>query len=92
MDGQTKDDASLFLIHLHRVDYNFCLARHQQRSSLPWNQRDIDENWGYQNRITEPEQFNYWFYHDSSSESQSSYKLVAGKHSLYTSIAGIGAE
>lgn len=66
-DGQTFEDPSLYLLHLHRVDYNICLNRHRQRTSQPWNQRDVDEGWGYQNRITEAEQFNHWFYEDSSS-------------------------
>lgn len=67
VDGQTRDDPSLYLIHLHRVDYNICLARHNQRALQPWNQRDLDEGWGYQNRITEAEQFHRWFYQDSCS-------------------------
>lgn len=67
VDGQTMDDPSLYLIHLHRVDYDICLTRHQQRVLQPWNQRDIDERWGYQNRITNVEQFHHWFYTDSSS-------------------------
>lgn len=66
-DGKTDEDTSLYLLHLHRVDYDICLARHQQRISTPWNQRDIDEYWGYQNRITELRQFDQWFYHDSCS-------------------------
>jgi len=66
-DGQTKDDLSLYLIHLHRVDYDVCLARHRQRVSRPWNKRDWDEGWGYQNRIVEAEEFALWFYHDSCS-------------------------
>jgi hypothetical protein len=67
VDGQTRDDPSLYLLHLHRVDYDICLARHQQRVSRPWNQRDLEERWGYQNRITEAEQFERWFYEDSCS-------------------------
>ena len=65
VDGLTADDPALYLIHLHRVDYDLCLSRHHQRISLSWNQRDVDENWGYQNRITEAEAFHHWFYHDS---------------------------
>jgi hypothetical protein len=45
-DGQVRDDPSLHLIHLHRVDYDFCLARHKQRASRAWNRRDLDEGWG----------------------------------------------
>ena len=66
-DGGVREDPSLYLIHLHRMDYELCLARHQQRTALPWNQRDLDEGWGYQNWITDPEAFAWWFYNDSSS-------------------------
>jgi hypothetical protein len=65
VEGLTRDDPSLYLIHLHRADYHICLDRHRQRVSTPWNQRDVDECWGYQNRITEAEQFGKWFYGDS---------------------------
>jgi hypothetical protein len=66
-DGGVREDPGLYLIHLHRMDYELCFARHQQRTALPWNQRDLDEGWGYQNRITDPEAFAWWFYYDSSS-------------------------
>jgi hypothetical protein len=56
-DGEVREDPRLYLIHLHRMDYELCFARHQQRTALPWNQRDLDEGWGYQNRITDPEAF-----------------------------------
>jgi hypothetical protein len=67
VDGKTKDDPSLYLIHLHRVDFDICLSRHHQRVSIPWNQRDWNEGWAYQNRIIVPEQFEQWFYQDSTS-------------------------
>ena len=67
VDGLTNDDPSLYLIHLHRVDYDTCLARHHQRMSWMWNKRDLDEGWGYQNRITEAEPFLHWFYKESCS-------------------------
>jgi hypothetical protein len=67
VDGEIRDDPNLYLIHLHRMDYDICLARHHQRISRPWNRRNLDEGWGYQNRITDPEEFDRWFYHDSCS-------------------------
>ena len=67
VDGLTNDDPSLYLIHLHRVDYDTCLARHHQRTSWMWNKRDLDEGWGYQNRITEAGPFLHWFYKESCS-------------------------
>ncbi len=44
-DGRTKLDNSFYLLHLHRLDYDICFARHQQRVSQPWNQRDVNEGW-----------------------------------------------
>lgn len=64
-DGRVNDDPALFLIHLHRMDFALCHERHRQRMARPWNQRDVDENWGYQNRIVEDEAFATWFYTDS---------------------------
>lgn len=68
VDELTNDDPNLYLIHLHRVDYDTCLARHRQRTSWTWNKRDLDLGWGYQNRITESESFFHWFYEDSCSD------------------------
>jgi hypothetical protein len=65
-DGEAFDDGCLHLLHLHRMDYDICLARHRQRLSVPWAQRDWNEGWGYQNRIVEPEPFAGWFYEDTS--------------------------
>jgi hypothetical protein len=65
VDGQVVEDTSLYLIHLHRVDYDICLSRHKQRFEQLWNQRDLDEGWGYQNRIVEDDRFDHWFYNDS---------------------------
>jgi hypothetical protein len=64
-DGRTADDGVLHLLHLHRMDYDLCLARHRARSAVPWNPRDRDEGWGYQNRIVDPDAFARWFYEDS---------------------------
>jgi hypothetical protein len=64
-DGRSAPDERLYLIHLHRMDFDLCLARHQARASVPWNQRDVDLGWAYQNRIVEPAAFERWFYGDS---------------------------
>lgn len=67
VDGATQHDPSLYLLHLHRMDYGICLFRHRQRLSRSWNARDWNEGWGYQNRIVDPDAFASWFYHDSCS-------------------------
>jgi hypothetical protein len=65
-DGLTRDDPRLFLVHLHRVDFDQCLARHRQRVARPWVPHQVADGWGYQNRITDPETFRTWFFTDSS--------------------------
>ena len=65
VDGRTNNDPNLYLIHLHRMDYDICLARHQNRTRFPLAQADQDRGWGYQNRITDPTKFSSWFFHDS---------------------------
>jgi Glycosyl transferase family 2 len=64
-DGRVFDDGVLHLLHLHRMDFDLCLARHHQRCSVPWNARDWNEGWAYQNRIVEPAEFERWFYQDT---------------------------
>ena len=67
-DGRVNEDPDLYLIHLHRMDFDLCLERHRQRMARPWNQRDVDEHWGYQNRIVDAGAFERWFYEDSCSD------------------------
>ncbi|MGH3827328.1 MAG: RICIN domain-containing protein [Pseudonocardiaceae bacterium] len=65
VDGRTNNDPHLYLLHLHRMDYDLCLARHENRTRFPLAQVDQDQGWGYQNRITDLAEFSAWFYHDS---------------------------
>jgi hypothetical protein len=54
-------DSSLFLVHLHRVDYDWCLDRHRATAARNWNEPDAIRGEGAQNRIAAPEQFEHWF-------------------------------
>lgn len=65
MDGRADFDTSLHLIHLHRMDYDVCLARHRLRRGLAWSERDLAKGRAYQNRITEVDEFDRWFAGDS---------------------------
>lgn len=65
IDGKTNDDPNLYLIHLHRMDYEICRARHQNRTRFPLAQADQNHGWGYQNQIIDPIAFSSWFSHDS---------------------------
>jgi hypothetical protein len=65
-DRQLNLDPDLYLVHLHRMDYEICLARHRWRRDRSWNRRDLDAGWAVHNRITEEEAFQRWFYEDDS--------------------------
>lgn len=56
-------DPHLFLVHLHRLDYDACVARHRKSAAAQWNERDLAEGHGIQNRLTEEDAaFQTWFY------------------------------
>ena len=58
----TRPDPDLYLIHLHRVDYDYCLARHRRAASGNWNQEDLQFNLTWHQRVVEPDEFRTWFY------------------------------
>ena len=69
-DGEWNLEPDLRLVHLHRMDYEICLARHRERSSRNWNPDDLAAGLGAHNRISEEEEFERWFYEDSSVRSE----------------------
>jgi hypothetical protein len=66
MDGTMHPDPDLHLIHLHRMDYEICLARHSYRQQRAWNEHDVERGWARHNRITDEVEFARWFYEDSN--------------------------
>jgi hypothetical protein len=70
-------DPDLRLIHLHRVDYALCLARHEQWRQRPWERRDLSEGWTIHNRVTDEDgAFERWFYEDSGWESEGIHIVI----------------
>ena len=65
-DGRMQLDPDLCLIHLHRMDYDICLARHRYRRGRRWNERDLSLDWARHNLIVEEDDFARWFYGDNS--------------------------
>lgn len=59
---EVAPDPDLYLIHLHRADYASCLARHRASAARPWNQDDVRNRQGFQNRIVEAGEFRHWFF------------------------------
>jgi hypothetical protein len=58
-------DPDLYLLHLHRVDFECCRARHEAAARRTWSETDVLLDLGRQYRIFEPEPFREWFYHDA---------------------------
>jgi hypothetical protein len=61
-------DPDLILAHLHRVDFEYCQARHVATAHRKWNEADVARGHGRQSRIFEPEPFRRWFYEDADLE------------------------
>jgi hypothetical protein len=55
-------DPELLLVHLHRIDHDTTLARHQAAIAGDWSEFDLANGYGAQNRITELGEFEEWFY------------------------------
>jgi hypothetical protein len=58
-----RPDPGLFLVHLHRIDYGACAARHRATAARNWNERDIRDRLGMHNRLVEEDEaFKSWFF------------------------------
>lgn len=57
-----RKDEDFYLIHLHKLDFDMSHEKTFKRSQLPWNEVDLKNNWGWQNRITDDEKFYDFFY------------------------------
>lgn len=55
-------DNNLLLIHLHRLDYNYCKAAHCEKATRNWNPYDVANNYGKQNSLHEGQPFDEWFF------------------------------
>jgi hypothetical protein len=63
-DQQLLPDPVLPLLHLHRVDFERCLARTRAAAARKWSRADVDTGAGRQNRITDENELRRWFYED----------------------------
>jgi Glycosyl transferase family 2 len=64
-DGELAFDPDLYMIHLHRMDFEISLERHRLRERRAWDQRDLDKGWALHNLITDEDEFERWFYSDA---------------------------
>lgn len=65
-DEELALDPDLYMIHLHRMDFEICLERHRQRRERSWEKRDLDEGWADHNLIADEEELERWFYSESA--------------------------
>jgi hypothetical protein len=56
-------DPDLYLIHLHRVDYEYCLERHRAVVERDWYEADRRRDLGSHYRVVDPDEFREWFFH-----------------------------
>jgi hypothetical protein len=63
-----EPDPHLFLVHLHRVDYEYCLDRHRAVTAREWYEGDRRFDLGWHYRVVEPDQFRDWFFHGDDLE------------------------
>jgi Glycosyl transferase family 2 len=61
-------DPELFLVHLHRVDYEYCLDRHRAVTAREWYEGDRRFDLGWHYRVVEPDEFREWFFHGEDLE------------------------
>jgi hypothetical protein len=68
VDGEMRLDPDLYLIHLHRLDYELALARHRRWTDRTWETEDLEQGWGTHNRVVDEADFERWFYEESAFE------------------------
>jgi hypothetical protein len=61
-DGHFKPDPDLFMVHLHRVDYDLALERHRNWRRRRWSKRRLEQGWGAHNAITDEAEFREWYF------------------------------
>jgi hypothetical protein len=57
-----EPDPGLLLVHLHRVDYDYCLARHRSVTERQWYEADRRRDLGAHYRVVDPDEFREWFF------------------------------
>lgn len=51
------------LLHLHRLDFDYCFERNHKNVSRKWSEMDVRNGAGFQNRIMNQDELADWFYH-----------------------------
>jgi hypothetical protein len=67
-DGRIERDESLYMIHLHRMDFEVSYQRLEHHRERSYCDDDIRTGRGRQNRPASRTEFEDWFYRDSCFE------------------------
>jgi Glycosyl transferase family 2 len=54
-------DPALMLVHLHCIDYEWCLERHKSNAARNWSRDDLASGAAAHNRLIAEEEFERWF-------------------------------
>lgn len=54
-------DQDLLLIHLHKLDFDYCVERHKETALRKWSDPDKESGAGRQNRMVDPVELQTWF-------------------------------
>lgn len=66
VSGEINQDPNLYLIHLHRLDYEQCRLRHALRRRRQWNAEDMRRGYAAHNLLDAGEGFDQWFNSEKS--------------------------
>lgn len=58
-------DKNFILMHLRRIDYDLAYARAMEMKQRNWSERDRAHPAGYQNKLEDKAEFDFWYYHDT---------------------------
>ncbi|KOX23947.1 hypothetical protein ADK67_19395 [Saccharothrix sp. NRRL B-16348] len=75
-DRLVHRDPALYLLHLHRLDFDYGLIRNRVRNQRKQRQVDVEQHWGYQNHITAEGFYARWFYNKSARQKPISLEPV----------------
>ena len=73
---QPKVSYDLFLVHLHKLDYELCKNKHREQVSRIWNAVDLANGFGFHNRFFDGVEFDKWFFNGNPGPTDPSLRPV----------------
>ena len=62
VDKESSIDEDLYLIHLHRFDFNTCMKRHLSWAEMDWSDDTVKNNWNYHYRTHDRKKLQDWYF------------------------------